>query len=207
MAVERPIVGYHCDEQGDWVAELGCGHGQHVRHRPPFRPRPWVVDVQGRTARLETPLECPLCDRAELPIGLNLVRSSPTWDEHTIPRAILRAHRIASGTWGRIVVKDGTLRFVAHRAPEIDVVLGPGSIQAIPPDVDHEVQPLGSVHFLIDFLSVPMPHRRGAAGTDIERNPPERNEAPPGSNPQRSEDQGGETACWAYSLSRLWRGT
>ena len=45
MAVERPIVGYHRDEEGDWVADLGCGHGQHVRHRPPFQPRPWVLDA------------------------------------------------------------------------------------------------------------------------------------------------------------------
>jgi hypothetical protein len=32
----RPIVGFHQDEHQDWVAELSCGHNQHVRHRPPF---------------------------------------------------------------------------------------------------------------------------------------------------------------------------
>ncbi len=38
LSMLRAIDGYHQDEVGDWVAELRCGHGQHVRHRPPF----WV---------------------------------------------------------------------------------------------------------------------------------------------------------------------
>jgi hypothetical protein len=33
---EQPIIAFHQDEQGDWVADLACGHGQHVRHRPPW---------------------------------------------------------------------------------------------------------------------------------------------------------------------------
>ena len=36
----RPIDGFHQDEEGHWVAELRCGHGQHVRHAPPFWQRP-----------------------------------------------------------------------------------------------------------------------------------------------------------------------
>ena len=56
------IAGYHRDDAGDWVAELACGHGQHVRHRPPFQLRTWVLEEEGRRARLGTPLECPLCD-------------------------------------------------------------------------------------------------------------------------------------------------
>lgn len=63
--MERAITGYHRDEEGDWVAELSCGHGQHVRHRPPFQLRAWVLEADGRRERLGTPLDCPLCDRAE----------------------------------------------------------------------------------------------------------------------------------------------
>jgi hypothetical protein len=59
--MERAIVGYHQDARGDWVAELACGHQQHVRHQPPFQLRPWVVDEKGRRGRLGTPLECRLC--------------------------------------------------------------------------------------------------------------------------------------------------
>src|SRR5579884_624757 len=63
--MQRVIVGYHLDEVGDWVAHLSCGHRQHVRHRPPFQLRAWVVDEEGRRSRLGAPLECPLCDRGE----------------------------------------------------------------------------------------------------------------------------------------------
>jgi Protein of unknown function (DUF3565) len=61
--VERAIVGFHRDDEGDFVAELSCGHSQHVRHQPPFRLRPWVLDAKARTTRIGTAIECPLCDR------------------------------------------------------------------------------------------------------------------------------------------------
>ena len=41
--IQRRIVGYHQDQLGDWVAELECGHGQHVRHDPPWQVREWVT--------------------------------------------------------------------------------------------------------------------------------------------------------------------
>jgi hypothetical protein len=59
--MQRAIVGYHQDEAGEWVAELSCGHRRHVRHRPPFEVRPWVVDEEGRRRRIGTLLECGLC--------------------------------------------------------------------------------------------------------------------------------------------------
>jgi Protein of unknown function (DUF3565) len=60
--VERAIVGFECDEVGDWVALLACGHRQHVRHRPPWEERPWVTSAAGRGGRVGAPLECRLCD-------------------------------------------------------------------------------------------------------------------------------------------------
>ena len=46
--IARRIVAYHADELGDWVAELDCGHGQHVRHDPPWQVREWVTTERGR---------------------------------------------------------------------------------------------------------------------------------------------------------------
>ena len=65
--MKRAIAGFHQDDQGDWVAELSCLHNQHVRHRPPFQERPWVVTEAGRAGRIGTELDCPLCDRGEPP--------------------------------------------------------------------------------------------------------------------------------------------
>ena len=64
--MKRPIVGYHVDEDGDWVAELQCGHGQHVRHDPPWQVRPWVLTPEGRASFLGVELECRLCDERAL---------------------------------------------------------------------------------------------------------------------------------------------
>ncbi len=56
------IVGFHLDKEDDWVAELACGHFQHVRHDPPWKLRPWVESEQGRKNRLGCLLSCVKCD-------------------------------------------------------------------------------------------------------------------------------------------------
>jgi hypothetical protein len=60
--MNRRIVGYHQDSNFDWVAELECGHNQHVRHQPPFQLRPWVTTPEGRATRLGIELACKKCD-------------------------------------------------------------------------------------------------------------------------------------------------
>lgn len=59
---ESRIVGYHVDAENHWVAELECGHFQHVRHNPPWMNRPWVVTVEGRDKMIGTKLQCKKCD-------------------------------------------------------------------------------------------------------------------------------------------------
>ena len=150
--MDRSIVGFRQDEAGDWVAELSCSHSQHIRHQPPFRVAPWVLDDAARAARIASLLDCPLCDRAELPDGLRVVRTTDVWDEESMPAALRRAHRVASGTWGRLRIDRGRLRFRAETDPPLDVVVGPDAPQAIPPDVEHHVEPLGHVRFSVEFL-------------------------------------------------------
>ena len=61
--MKQPITGFNQDNDGDWVAELACGHAQHVRHKPPWQNRPWVVTEEGRKKTIGTVLECILCER------------------------------------------------------------------------------------------------------------------------------------------------
>jgi hypothetical protein len=61
--MKRKIIGFHQDESGDWVADLECGHTQHVRHQPPFQMRPWVITPSGRQSRLGVEFECAKCDQ------------------------------------------------------------------------------------------------------------------------------------------------
>ena len=60
--MKRQIMGYHQDEEQHWVAELECGHSQHVRHDPPWQIRAWVTTDEGRQSRLGSTLECRRCD-------------------------------------------------------------------------------------------------------------------------------------------------
>src|SRR6201993_5444363 len=62
MPVLRRIISFHQDDQGHWVAELECGHTQHVRHDPPWTLREWVLTQGGRASHLNRELPCKKCE-------------------------------------------------------------------------------------------------------------------------------------------------
>ncbi|MCB1484287.1 MAG: DUF3565 domain-containing protein [Hyphomicrobiaceae bacterium] len=65
--MQSTIIGFELDEDGYWVALLGCGHRQHMRHKPPFIERPWVIDQTSREAIIGQAIDCPLCDAENAP--------------------------------------------------------------------------------------------------------------------------------------------
>lgn len=194
--MERTIASLRRDREGEWVAELDCGHCQHVRHRPPFQVRPWVLDEPQRAERVGTVLPCPLCARAEMPERVRFVRASAPWDERSLPAGLLRAHRLASGTWGRLVVEEGRVAFRAATTPPTECVLRAGSTQAIPPGLTHEIEPIGHVRLFVEFFDVAT--QDACEGTGSSRG--EGAEADPGETWGSEEDAGGDPACWAHLL-------
>jgi hypothetical protein len=62
--MNRRIVGFHQDDELYWVADLECGHSQHLRHDPPWQVRHWVMMPEGRADWLGRLLDCPRCDAA-----------------------------------------------------------------------------------------------------------------------------------------------
>ena len=63
-AAYRAITGFHQDAELQWVADLECGHGQHIRHDPPWQNRPWVLRREEREKFIGTFLPCMLCTAA-----------------------------------------------------------------------------------------------------------------------------------------------
>lgn len=61
--MKQKISGYHKDEEDHWVAQLQCGHFQHVRHDPPWTNRLWVITQEGRESMLGFELNCKKCDQ------------------------------------------------------------------------------------------------------------------------------------------------
>ncbi len=76
-APQHPITGYHRDEENHWVAELACGHHQHVRHAPPWQNRPWVTTASGRQAMLGHRLACVRCLHGEPPQQRTVPEGTP----------------------------------------------------------------------------------------------------------------------------------
>ena len=152
--MKRAISGFHVDVHGDWVAELDCGHGQHVRHRRPFVMRPWVATEDGRAAMLGSELDCVLCDRMEWPDGLTTYRRTPEFDAASIPDGLQAEHATKRGVWGRICVVEGVLTYHVgapiHRSLRVD----PASSAVIVPEVRHRVEPGGAVRFFVEFARV-----------------------------------------------------
>lgn len=58
----QAMIGFHLDEEQHWVADLACGHSQHVRHNPPWQNRPWVMTPEGRAEKLGVQLNCLKCE-------------------------------------------------------------------------------------------------------------------------------------------------
>lgn len=155
--MQRPIVDYHLDPEGDWVAALSCGHGQHVRHRPPFTVREWVVTPEGRASRLGQLLDCPRCDRGEMPSGHVAYSKTSVFTADTIPSALSSKHTTKAGVWGRLEVLSGSIAYVVEAPVEVRHVLASGHSAVIVPELEHRVDALGPVEFCVEF------YRAGAA--------------------------------------------
>ena len=138
--MRRAIIEFRQDDAGAWAARLSCLHGQHIRHNPPFQVAAWVLDEGARHARIGSDLECPLCDRAELP-----------GDVEVAGQADGGATSTPAGTWGLLAVDEGTVRIAVPTAG-LDVEVGPGEPQPIPPEVDYQVQPAPGARWHIDLL-------------------------------------------------------
>ena len=96
-----------------------------------------------------------MADRPLMPAGLDLARSTPVFTDRTVPPALLAAHRVASGVWGRLRMLDGKVRFVFEADTSGTYELGPGDVIDIPPEVEHHVEPQPGARFVIEFYRAP----------------------------------------------------
>ena len=90
-----------------------------------------------------------LADR-RLPAGVGLVRTTDTFTDESVPAGLRRAHRVAAGVWGRLVVLAGAVTYV-EEGSGLDRTLGPGDAQVIAPDTAHHVEPAAGARFHVEF--------------------------------------------------------
>ncbi len=149
--MNRPITGFHSDSNRDWVAELSCGHTQHVRHAPPFTLRPWVETAEGREAQIGQLLDCALCDRAAMPEGFESYQRTADFTETSLPDALRNRHATKAGVWALIHVERGELEYRIHEPIGTTQQLAPGKPGTVIAEVPHEVHPRGSVSLYVEF--------------------------------------------------------
>ena len=164
--MKRAIVDFHRDSQGDWVADLDCGHGQHVRHRPPFVNRPWVVDEHGREKMVGTGLDCVRCQRMEWPEHASPYRRTPEFDETTLPTGLTADHATKRGVWARLHVLAGAVCYHVGEPINRSMRLEAGMTAVVVPEVRHRVEANGTVRLFVEFarvgrLSSPTPNSQG----------------------------------------------
>ena len=86
-----------------------------------------------------------------LPDGVSNYARTAEFSEASIPANLLKSHRTKAGTWGKIVVLEGRLRYRILE-PEIRTFeLSPEQPGIVEPEVPHEVEPVGRVRFRVEF--------------------------------------------------------
>lgn len=86
-----------------------------------------------------------------LPEGVSKYASTREFSEASIPANLLRRHQTRTGVWGRIVVLEGKLRYRILEPAIEEVELAPGRHGIVEPQIAHEVEPIGSARFHVEF--------------------------------------------------------
>lgn len=81
-------------------------------------------------------------------------RSSPVFDETTLPAALRREHRTKAGVWGIVRVIEGRLK-LTYLYPPSEMIVTPDVPGPILPEQPHFVEPLGAMRMQVDFYDEP----------------------------------------------------
>lgn len=81
-------------------------------------------------------------------------RSTPVFDEVTLPAALRAEHRTKAGTWGVIRVLEGRVK-LSYIDPASETIITPAVPGLILPEQPHFVEPLGAVRVQVDFYGEP----------------------------------------------------
>ncbi|MGI9578432.1 MAG: DUF1971 domain-containing protein, partial [Microthrixaceae bacterium] len=75
---------------------------------------------------------------------------TPEFTARTVPAALLSAHHLAPGVWGRLVVLEATVTYHLEETGDSRRVHS-GQRQVIEPEVVHHVEPGPESRFLVEF--------------------------------------------------------
>lgn len=77
-------------------------------------------------------------------------RSTPIFDQDSLPKALRLRHDTKEGVWGLIRVLEGRVR-LTYLDPLSEIILTPDNPGLVLPQQPHFVQPLGLMKMQVDF--------------------------------------------------------
>ncbi|MDE7547026.1 DUF1971 domain-containing protein [Acetobacter fabarum] len=77
-------------------------------------------------------------------------RSTPVFDQDTLPAALRTRHNTRAGVWGVIRVLEGTLK-LTYLDPPSELLLTPDKPGLVLPQQPHFVTPMGAMMMRVDF--------------------------------------------------------
>ncbi len=86
-----------------------------------------------------------------LPGYVERYAGTPEFSDGAIPANLLRSHRTKAGTWAKIVVLEGRLRYRILGPEFEEIELSPDRPGIVEPEAPHEVEAPGRVRFRVDF--------------------------------------------------------
>lgn len=83
-------------------------------------------------------------------------RSTPVFDEQSLPAGLRANHSTKAGVWGLIRVIEGTLR-LTYVDPPSERLLKAGEAGVVAPQQLHFATPIGAMKMQVDFYNEPPP--------------------------------------------------
>ena len=137
-------------EGSDQQRQLALDMGGDIAPRAGATQRP--LTVKGSHHMMD------LVDRADhfraATFATKPYKSTPVFDEVTLPAGLRKEHRTKAGVWGVIQVSERRLRYRVIE-PRSESILDPEHPGLIHPDQPHSVAPLGPMRMRVDFYSSP----------------------------------------------------
>lgn len=82
-------------------------------------------------------------------------RSTPIFDETSLPAALRAEHRTRPGAWGVVRVLAGCVRYYLDDGSAEQMLLTPSRPGLIKPGQPHHVEPLGPMRMQVEFYDEP----------------------------------------------------
>jgi len=86
-----------------------------------------------------------------LPEGVAVYARTATFSARSIPENLRRYHRTKAGTWAKIVILEGRLRYRILEPDRREFELSPDRPGVVKPEVPHEVEAVGDVRFYVEL--------------------------------------------------------